>query len=114
MARTGIPQVGFLWGPLQGEGGAYHLFTSVERPDGGQPTPHYRVFKLFHDVFGPGTRLYRATSSSPDVEALASATKTLLVNKQAAPLNITLNGNALTLQPYEVRLLDAATVAEPQ
>jgi nucleoside-diphosphate-sugar epimerase len=32
---------------------------------------------LLHDYFGPGTQLYKATSSSPEVDVLASATKPL-------------------------------------
>ena len=47
-----------------------------------------------------------ATSSSPDVEALASATKTLLINKRDAKVMVRLDGNDLTMTPYGVRLVD--------
>jgi hypothetical protein len=107
MVKTGARQKAFLWGPLEEEGFGYHLFTKLDRPDGGQPSPHYRVFKLFHDDFAPGTRLCRATSSSPDVEALASATKTLLINKRPQAVAIALDGHALTLAAYEVRVVSA-------
>jgi len=84
-----------------------YLFTSTKTAEGGQPSPHYQVVKIFNNDFGPGTPLFMATSSSPDVEALASATKTLLINKRDAKVMVRLDGNDLTMTPYEVRLVDA-------
>jgi hypothetical protein len=106
MAKADAPQKAFLWGFLQREGGGYQLFSNVGSPDGGQPTPHYRIFKIFHDDFGPGTSLYKASSSSPDIEVLASATHTLLINKRPAAVTVSVDGQAVTLARYEVCLLD--------
>ena len=84
-----------------------YLFTSTKTAAGGQPSPHYQVVKIFNNDFGPGTQLYKATSSSPDLEVLASATKTLLINKRDAQVEIEMGGSQLTMAPYEVRLLEA-------
>ena len=84
-----------------------YLFTSTKTPDGGQPSPHYQVVKLFNTYFGPGTPLFKTSSSSPDVEVLASRTKTLLINKRDAKVEVRLDGAPLTLNPYEVRMVDA-------
>lgn len=106
MAVTGADQHAFLWGPLAEEGSGYQLFTRLDRPDGGRPTPHYRVFRAFHDDFRPGTQLVKAASSSPDIEVLASARNTLLINKRAQPVVVALDGTRLTLSRYEVRVLN--------
>lgn len=106
MAKTGVPQRGFLWGFLQEEGGGYSLFSKIETADGGQPTPHYRVWKCFHDAFAPGTRLYRAVSSSADVEALACTAGTLLLNKRSAPVIVRIDGKQFRLKRYEVRFVE--------
>ncbi|HTS68893.1 MAG TPA: hypothetical protein VMO17_07905 [Terriglobia bacterium] len=82
-----------------------YLFTSTKTAQGGQPSPHYQVVKTFNTCFGPGTPLFKTSSSSPDIEVLASRTKTLLINKREAPVAVRLDGVALTLSPYEVRLL---------
>jgi hypothetical protein len=84
-----------------------YLFISTRTPGGGQPSPHFQVVELFNTHFGPGTRLFKATSSSPDVEVLASRTKTLLINKRDAKVEVRLDGALLALKPYEVRLVDA-------
>ncbi len=56
-------------------------------------------------LFGPGTQLYKAASSSPDVEVLASGTQTLLINKKEADIKVRVNDQRFVLTPYEVRLL---------
>jgi len=81
------------------------LFTATTVAGGGQATVYYPVQKALHDYFGPGTLLYKATSSSPDVDVLASATKFLLVNKLATPLTVNVNGTVIATAGYEVRLL---------
>lgn len=82
------------------------LYTSTQQAGGGQPFPTYYSYRAFHDYFPPGTALYQSTSSSTDVEVLASATHTLLVNKTPSSLAVTVNGTAITLGAYEVRILD--------
>jgi hypothetical protein len=99
--------VALLWSP-QASDVDHGLFTDTRKPGGGQPLPHHRVLKLFHDHFGPGTPLYRATSSSPEVEVLSSAKKTLLINKRPDPVRVDLDGRSLTLERYEVRALGAS------
>ena len=84
-----------------------YLFTRTNSPEGGRPSPHYQVVRIFNTDFGPGTQLFRASSSWPDVEVLASATKTLLINKRSANVAVRVNGAPFTLNPYEVRLLEA-------
>jgi hypothetical protein len=64
-----------------------------------------RPIRLLHDYFGLGTQLYKATSSSPDVDVLASATKPLLVNKLATPLTVNVDGTVIIMAGYEMRLL---------
>lgn len=66
---------------------------------------YYAVHQAIHNDFGPGTRLYKATASSPAVEALASATKTLLVNELPMSLTVDLNGTTLVLRGYDMYLL---------
>ena len=85
-----------------------YLFTSTKTAEGGQASPHFQVVKIFNTYFGPGTQLYKATSSSPDVEVLASATKTLLINKRDASVTVRLNGLEVVTSAYEVRLVDAS------
>ena len=84
-----------------------YLFTKTKTAEGGQASPHYQVVKIFNTSFGPGTQLFKATSSSPDVEVLASATKTLLINKRNAGVTVRLNGSDVAMTAYEVRVLDA-------
>ena len=84
-----------------------YLFTSTKTAEGGQPSPHYHVVKLFNTYFGSGTPLFKASSSSPEVEVLASRTKTLLINKRDAKVEVRVDGVPLSLNPYEVRLLGA-------
>ncbi|MDQ3813711.1 MAG: hypothetical protein M3347_07145, partial [Armatimonadota bacterium] len=108
MLRGGT-SVALLWSPQESDV-KHALFTDTRKPNGGQPLPHYTVFKIFHDHFGPGTQLYRATSSAPDVEVLASAQKALLINKRDKPVVVSVDGQEMTLQGYEVRLLDAESL----
>ncbi len=99
--------VALLWGPANQRWN--YLFTSTSTPDGGKPSPHYQVVRIFNRNFGPGTKLYRATSSSPDIEVLASRTRTMLINKRDAVVEVRLDGHSLMLAPYEVRMVNAST-----
>jgi hypothetical protein len=106
MVKSGVA-VALLWGPMGSNGLGTALFSDVRQPDGGAPTPLANVFRILHDHFGPNTPLFRATSSAPDVEVLASARKTLLVNKRLEAVTVSLDGKELHLAANEVRLLDA-------
>lgn len=87
-------------------GGLGALFSDTETADGGQPTMHLSVVKIFNEHFGPGTQLYKAELSSDDLEVLASREKILLINKSPEAVSVDLDGQELSLQGYEVRVVD--------
>jgi len=98
------------WQPQGVSGSIYYgndenLFSDTRQSGGGQPFPSYWVYQSFDDFFSSGTPLYKATSSSPDVEVLASATRLLLINKRPASTTVDVNGRRITLARYEVRVL---------
>ncbi|MBV9021800.1 MAG: hypothetical protein JOZ71_13930 [Ktedonobacteraceae bacterium] len=76
--------------------------------DSGQPTPMFYSMKDFKNYFGPGTPLYRTAVSSPNVTALASRAKTMLVNHLPSNQIITVNGTTLNLAPYEVLIINTS------
>ena len=82
------------------------LFTDTRHSGGGQPYPLYYVIKALHQYFGPGVRLYQTTSSTPQVEALASTRKTLLINKSTEAVTVLINGRRFPLRGYQVLLID--------
>jgi hypothetical protein len=101
------PITALLWNPEEGEESCPHyLFTNTTPATGGQPTPHYYVYKGMHDYFPSGTQFYKATSSDPNVEVLASADKTMLINKYNTAKFLSVNGVEYTLTAYEVRFVD--------
>ncbi|MDX6642762.1 MAG: hypothetical protein QOD76_724, partial [Solirubrobacteraceae bacterium] len=79
------------------------LYMNTLYAGGGQPYPAYTSYKLFHDDFPPGTAVYQSTSSSTGVEAIASASRTLLINETNSTLTVSVNGALVTLAPYDVR-----------
>jgi hypothetical protein len=93
-----------LWGPESQKWN--YLFTSTKTEEGGQPSPHYQVVKIFNTLFGPGTHLFKTQSSSPDIEVLASSDNTLLINKRNENVDIRLNGSKVMMTPYEVCVLN--------
>lgn len=104
----GGTSVALLWGPMDsGRGGFGHaLFSDARQPDGAQSLPLYEVFRILHDHFGPGTPLYRTASSSDHVEALASPERILLINKRPESVVVRLEDETLSLEGYEVRLVE--------
>jgi hypothetical protein len=98
--------VSLRWAPQAQPSGevGQNWFTNTMVRDGGKPLPPFYVYKAFREHFGPGTQLYRVSSSSPDVEVLASATKTLLINKRPSSIIIDLNDHFITMHGYEVRI----------
>ena len=72
-------------------------------PPAARPTPHYPVFKAFHDYFGPGTQLYEATCSDTNIEVLASSVKTLLINKYNSSQTVTVNGTLMCCRPMQCK-----------
>lgn len=99
--------VSLRWSPQSTSDGMHkdnrqNLFSDTRVAGGGQPFPNYYVYKAFHEHFGAGTQLYRTISSSPDVEVLASATKTLLINKRSTSITVSVNGTLITMAGYQV------------
>jgi len=109
----GGASVSLRWQPQGIAGDGYNgndqnLFSDTRQYGGGQPFANYNVYKAFHDHFPAGTQLFRATSSSTDVEVLASATKVMLINKRNNSVVAVVNGQRILMGPYEVDLLDYA------
>ncbi|MPZ15695.1 MAG: xylan 1,4-beta-xylosidase [Chloroflexi bacterium] len=102
--------VSLRWQP-QGVAGMAHrgndqnLFSDTRQPGGGQPFPNYDVYKSFNDHFRRGTALYRATSGSPDLEVLASAAQTMLINKRPIEVRAVVNGTEVALSGYSVTVV---------
>jgi hypothetical protein len=69
---------------------------------GGQPFPFYESLRAFRESFGSGTAIYGVNSSSPDVEVLASAARTLVVNKRSTPVRVSINGSMISMTAYQV------------
>jgi hypothetical protein len=95
------------WGISSNNGlpGNYGI-TETMMTDQGQPTPVYFTLKAFKDYFGPGTQLYKATVSSPDITVHASQAKTMLVNHLGITQTVTVNGTTVNLAPYQVTVID--------
>ena len=83
------------------------LWTPSDTTGGGQPTPWYFVYKSLGNYFGRATTLCATTSSSPSLAVLASPEWTMLVNKLAAPVAVSLDGTTTNLAAYGVVLLPA-------
>lgn len=105
--------VAFEWQPQDGEdpNWTHALFTSTKDPiekGGGRALPLAGVLKVFHSEFGPGTKIYRATSSAPsDIEALASARAMYLINKSAAEYSVSAEGKTVRVPAYGAVLVPA-------
>jgi hypothetical protein len=89
------------------------MYTNVDTASGGQPLPWYYSFRAFRDYFPPGTGYLATTQTTNDITVLASAAKTMLVNKKAANVVVSVNGVVVTLAPYEVRIIDTPEQISP-
>ncbi len=100
--------VALLWQPEADALGVSHpqgLWTDTRLSNGGQATPYHATQQLFKMYFGIGTTLYHVAVSSPQVRALASGIKTLLINTVNERLSVSVNNTVVTLEGYEVRLV---------
>jgi hypothetical protein len=97
-ARPGAPH----------NGNDQNLFSSTLAAGGGQPYPSYFAYKSFNDYFGPGTPLFQALSTSREVEVLASATHTLLINKRPTETQIAVDGTVVTVGAYRIHIVPFA------
>ena len=97
--------VPFLWGGI-GEGTSSTGLWTATTARGGQPLPWYYSYKAFNHYFGSGTKIYKTTVFMPNsVEALASSTQVMLVNKTAHALIISVNREIVWLDPYQVEVV---------
>ena len=83
-------------------GNQQSLFSDTRRKGGGRPFPNLRVYRLIKKVFPPGTPLFRATSSSPVVEGLASPASTVLVNLRKVRTRVAIGNRRVSLRGYAV------------
>jgi hypothetical protein len=73
---------------------------------GGKPLPVYSSYKAFKDYFGPGTPIYKTTVSDPEsIEALASSSHVMLVNKTTRNINVGVGNTVVALKSYQVEVL---------
>jgi hypothetical protein len=108
-------EVALLWQPqAKGTQCLGCLWTDTRVVGGGQPTQSFTSIDSMSAHFSPGTPLVRTRTSSAAVTAIASTRTTLLINQRAEPQEVNVNGTAIQLAPYEVRIVDrASTHAEP-
>jgi hypothetical protein len=101
--------VPLIWKP-QGDASGFSfpegIWTDTRIAGGGQPTPYYSTSSALKNYFGRGTQLYRTASSSPTVTVMASAAKTMLVNRLPSEQEVSVNGTVFTLSPYQVNVID--------
>ena len=87
-----------------------NLWTSTEFAGGGQALPPFYVYRDFHEHFGVDNRIVDSTVSRngqpvPELEAVASNTATMIVNKADATVEVFIGGETITLDRYEVRFV---------
>lgn len=98
--------VPFLWGGI-GEGTSSTGLWTTTTAGGGRPLHWYYSYKAFNDYFSSGAKIYKTTISMPNsVEALASSTRVMLVNKTAKALMVSVNGKIILLNPYQVTVIN--------
>ncbi len=110
MIRSGA-STALLWNPIEGEVPC-QMITNIDQADGGQPEPHYFVFKAIQEHFSVGKPIYRTRSSSPRIEVFATDTATMLINKYDVSARLNLDGRSLRLRPYEVRVIPVEPAKE--
>ncbi len=98
--------VAFSWGGL-GDGTVSSGLWTAPVAGGGQPLPWYYSYKVFKDYFAPGTPIYKTIVSKPaSIEALASASMIMLINKTASSIILSVNGAIVSLSPYQVNVVN--------
>jgi Glycosyl hydrolases family 39 len=96
-----------LWGPeSERPNCAACLWTSTRTSGGGQAQPFASTLREFNRRFPPGTSFRSVPVQSPDLLALASSTKTVVVNASGDRRAVEMGGEPLALDAYEVRWLD--------
>jgi hypothetical protein len=82
------------------------LYTETSRDGGGQALSWAGSYQALKTYFGAGTVLVKTTQDSSNIAVLASAAKTLLVNKTSSTLTVLVNGVSVTLNAYQVLLMN--------
>lgn len=98
-----------MWGLEGGINGVYKEGDGQQLGliDNKQPTLWYQTVKEFYDFFGPGTPILAVKyRKQVPVTILASAKKTMLVNQLASKQSLTINGYRISLDPYQVAVLN--------
>lgn len=80
------------------------LWTSTWLPGGGQALPALSELRKFARTFPPALPL-RDVSPGPEVRALAGPGRMVVVNTRNETVETTVDGRALTLDPYQIRWL---------
>ena len=94
-----------LWG-TQGDKQGLNAFPASIMTSNGQPTPEYYTLRAFKDCFGAGTKLYKTSSSSPAITAIASDKKTMLVNHLGTTQVVRVNSVTVILNGYQVLIMN--------
>jgi hypothetical protein len=103
-----------MWGIEGGVTGAYMEGDGQQLTliDNGQPTVWDQMLKDFTDYFGPGTQILAVKETQHKaVTVLASASKTILVNQLANKQTVTINGTQVSLNPYQVLVMNTPVLA---
>jgi hypothetical protein len=110
MVRLGTNE-SYQWaaqGDVNGAAFPVALVTDTRVSGGGQATVYYPIHKGLKDYFGSNVTLYHVSSSSSNVDALASATKVMLTNKTSGTITVIVDGAyTVTLSPYQVAFTNA-------
>jgi hypothetical protein len=102
--RSGA-SVALIWGAqgdAQGIGDPEGLFTDTRTSSGGAPTPLADVLRGLRTSFPPGTRLVHASTSSNNIDVLASARNVMLVNHSAHATSVRFGSKRFQLARYGV------------
>lgn len=87
------------------------MYTHTDSDDGAQALPTYYVFRSFREHFPPGTKIVKSLSNNESVEALASGSAIMLINKHSTRHNVTINVTGReaiteTLDSFEVKVIE--------
>ncbi len=100
--------VPLFWQPEESLGDLRGWFTDTNVANGGYeitPGP-YAVWKMLKINFPPGTQMKVVTSTSVDVEGLASATKLMLINRASIAKTVQISGGSLiNMAAYDVQMI---------
>lgn len=101
--------VALAWGGTDGERAGPRLWTDTIA-GGGKALPFYFSYKAFKDYFSPGAQIFKTTiSPAGRVDAVASGTAIMLVNRTPNAIVASVNGKVVSLNPFQVTVLKTAS-----